>query len=172
MRKHFTYIFTKKTIVGFKAAIDRANRGLNPEYTELTEMLAEHPDYKVKEKIFKKKEGKKTYSNLTFDRMEDYIKARFADEDTLNAKLIEFEAVKTIAEVKGAKYPLTKKWFLNTYKEYKENDVSEQERAEKVKALAQEAMKKAIEALGGADALKETLAETKPETTQTAEKVA
>ena len=169
MRKHFTYNFVKKTINGSKAAIDRANKGKNPEYTELTEMLAEHPDYKVKVKSPKKKEGKKTYSNLTFERMEDYIKTQYADEETLNAKMIEFEAVKTIAEVKGAKYPLTKKWFLNTYKNYKENDVSEQERAEKEKALAQEAAKKAIEALGGIEALKETFAEIKRETAQTEE---
>ena len=40
-----------------------------------------------------------------------------------------FEAVKRIAEMKGSKYPLTKKWFLNAYPEYKENEVKENETA-------------------------------------------
>ena len=35
-----------------------------------------------------------------------------------------FEKVQEIAEAKGAKYPLTKKWFLKTYPEYKENEAS------------------------------------------------
>jgi hypothetical protein len=40
---------------------------------------------------------------------------------------MEFESVKTVAETKGAAYPLTKKWFLSTYPKFKENNVSEEE---------------------------------------------
>lgn len=123
MRTHFNYNFVEKTIIGTKAAINRANRGLNPEYNELTAMLTTHPDFKVVEKNIQKKEGKKTYSNLTFKRMEEYISL----QNNSKEKLIEFEAVKAVAEAKGAKYPLTKKWFLATYKEYKESDISESE---------------------------------------------
>ena len=32
-----------------------------------------------------------------------------------------------IAEMKGSKYPLTKKWFQNTYPDFKENAVKENE---------------------------------------------
>lgn len=123
MRKHFNYDFINKTIIGTKAAINRANKGLNPEYNELTEMLTTHPDFRVAEKNIQKKEGKKTYSNLTFKRMKEYISL----QDNSKEKLIEFEAVKAVAEAKGAKYPLTKKWFLATYEEYKESDISESE---------------------------------------------
>ena len=125
MRKHFTYNFIDRTINGSKAAINRANKGMNPEYTELTEMLAEHPDFKVIVKSPTKKEGKKTYKKLTFERMEEYITTQFKDTTILDKKIIELKSIMEVAETKGAKYPLTKKWFLATYKEYKVNDVAE-----------------------------------------------
>ena len=59
-------------------------------------------------------------------------------------KLLEFEAVKKVAEAKGAKYPITKKWFLNEYPEYKTNEatINEEEilkkAAEKIAALDNE----------------------------------
>lgn len=123
MTTHFTYNFVEKTIIGSKSSINKANKGMNPEYNELTAMLSAHPDFTVKEKTIEKKEGKKTYSNLTFKRMKDYISL----QTNSKAKLIEFEAIMTVASVKGAKYPLTKKWFLATYTEYKENNVTENE---------------------------------------------
>ena len=42
MKAHFTYNFVEKAIIGSKAAINRANKGMNPEYTELKKMLAEY----------------------------------------------------------------------------------------------------------------------------------
>jgi len=136
MNKKFNYNFIEKTIVGSNAAIKRANKGLNPEFKELTEMLAQHHDFTVVTKVIDKNEGKKTYSKLTFDRMEDYIRTQFSDKETLNAKIVEFKAIQKVADAKGAKYPLTKKWFLATYPEYKENSVSEAEISEEAKALA------------------------------------
>lgn len=132
MRTHFTYNFVEKTIVGSKAAINRANKGMYPEYNELTNMLADHPDFRVKEKLIEKKEGKKTYSKLTFDRMEEYISL----QDNSETKLIEFKAIMTVAEAKGAKYPLTKKWFLATYAEYKNSDITEVSSTETTKKTA------------------------------------
>ena len=123
MKKHFNYDFTNQAIVGSKAAINRANKGMNPEYTELTRMLAAQPTYKVVEKAIKTNDKKQKYSNLTFDRMEEYIKT-LTDS---SQKLIELEAVKKVAAAKGAKYPLTKKWFLAKYPEYKEHNITEED---------------------------------------------
>ena len=117
MNKKFNYNFVEKTIVGSNAAIQRANRGLNPEFKELTDMLAQHPDFTVTAKIIEKKEGKKTYRALTIERMAVYISLQ-ADSD---AKMVEFNTIQKVAETKGAKYPLTKKWFLEKYPEYKDN---------------------------------------------------
>ena len=123
MNKHFTYDFVNKAIIGSKAAITKANRGQNPEYAELTKMLAAHPDFTVRVKDIQKKEGKKTYSKLTIKKMEEYISLQTESKN----KLIEFKAVVAVAEAKGAKYPLTKKWFLATYKDYKETVIFETE---------------------------------------------
>ncbi len=147
MKRTFTYNFVEKTIVGSKAAIERANRGLNPEYAELTEMLAAHPEFKVSVKNIQKKEGKKTYNRLTFDRMREYIETQFSNKEELNEKLAELEAIKAIAKAKKAMYPFTKKWFLNTYPEFKENEVSETERAELQKAITEEQKARAAAAL-------------------------
>lgn len=63
MNKKFNYNFVEKTIVGSNAAIQRANKGLNPEFKELTDMLAQHPDFTVVKKVIEKKENKKTYDS-------------------------------------------------------------------------------------------------------------
>ena len=136
MKTRFTYNFIEKAIIGSKAAIERANKGKNPEYAELSGMLAAHPDFTVRVKDIQKKEGKKTYSKLTFERMEEYIRTQFADKKILNEKLIEFKAIQKVAEAKGAKYPLTKKWFLATYPSFKENEISKEETTEEEKVLA------------------------------------
>ena len=138
MNKHFTYNFVAKTIVGSKASIKKANAGKNPEYTELTSMLAEHPDFNVVEKVIQKKENKKTYSKLTFDKMKEYIETQADSEN----KLIEFEAVQKIAAAKGAKYPLTKKWFLSTYPEFSENEIISSQTETLIAAALEKAEKK------------------------------
>lgn len=127
MNTIFTYNFVNKTIIGSKAAIARANKGINPEYNELTSMLAEHPNFSVVEKNIKKNDDKKTYSGLTIETMKAYIKTL----DNSRSKLIEFEAIQVVAEAKGAKYPLTKKWFLNTYPEFKNSELAINEEVQK-----------------------------------------
>ena len=52
--------------------------------------------------------------------MKEYILTQPDSENRVKV----FEKVQEIAEAKGAKYPLTKKWFLKTYPEYKENEAS------------------------------------------------
>ena len=121
MNTHFTYNFVDKTIVGSKRSISRANKGLNPEYAELCSKLAEQPTFKVVEKVINQNTNKKTYQKLTFDRMRGYIALLSNSEK----RLAELEAVIQVAEARGAKYPLTKKWFLATYPEYKENEILE-----------------------------------------------
>lgn len=120
MKNYFNYDFINKAIVGSSSAIKRANAGNGREYRELSRMLAEHPDFKVMPKEIKGNPEKKKYHGLTFDRMKEYILTQPDSENRVKV----FEKVQEIAEAKGAKYPLTKKWFLKTYPEYKENDTT------------------------------------------------
>lgn len=123
MNAIFTYNFVNKTIVGTKSAINRANKGLSPEYDMLCKMLADHPDFTVVEKQINHKADKKKYNGLTLPRMKEYIETQPKSEERLR----EFAAIQKVAAAKGAKYPLTKKWFLATFPEFKENNVSEAE---------------------------------------------
>ena len=89
------------------------------EYYELRQAMTENPGFSI---VFKAIE-KKTYNGLTFAVMKAYIESQPNSEKRLKV----FEAVKRIAEMKGSKYPLTKKWFLSTYPSFKNSSVSEDE---------------------------------------------
>lgn len=89
------------------------------EYKELRRAILDNPTAQI---IFKTSD-KKTYKALTFKVMEAYIKTQSDSEKML----MKFEAVKRIAKAKGSLYPLTKKWFLKAYPDFKENAVSEAE---------------------------------------------
>ena len=123
MTKKFNYNFVTKQIIGSNASIAKANKGIEPEYSELTSMINAQPTFSVVAKTIKHKAGKKLYRDLTFERMAEYIRLQ-ADSA---ARMVEYNAIQKVAEAKGAKYPLTKKWFLATYPEYKENCVSNSE---------------------------------------------
>ena len=123
----------EKTIVISKAYYKKACVYGSSEYYEFRAVMSENEGYTVE---FKSSE-KKTYKELTFARMEKYI------ETQPNSKkmLITFQAVQKIAEQKGCKYPLTKKWFLENYPSYKENNVSADERSALEKELTEKSTK-------------------------------
>lgn len=110
------------TLVMTKAFYKKACIFGSEEYYMLRDAKAHNDGYTVAFKCDIAK--KKTYGGLSFKTMEAYIKTQPDSE----ARLMEYE-VKQIAEIKGGKYPLTKKWFLMTYPEFKKNEVSAQEQA-------------------------------------------
>lgn len=114
MKTIFTLNFVNKSIVGTKTAITRANKCLEPEYSELCALLEKHPGFKVEVKKIDQKKEKKTYSGLTFKAMKDYI----ATQENSKIMLIKFEKVMELATAQGAKYPVTKKWFLKNYPDF------------------------------------------------------
>lgn len=143
-RNSITVNHEDKTLTVSKAFYKKASVFGSREYYELRKAKAENESYSI---TFKTSD-KKTYKALTFKRMEEYINTQSDSE----SRLMEFEAVKQIAEIKGSKYPMTKKWFLMTYPEYKENEVSEAEVSETLagkKAKAQAEAEKKIAVLEG-----------------------
>ena len=110
-----------KTITITKAYYKRACTYGTAEYYEFRTIMSENTGFTVAFKTIEKK----TYKDLTFERMAEYIKTQPNSEK----QLVVFAAVQNIAEKKGSKYPLTKKWFLKNYPEYKENEVSAAETA-------------------------------------------
>ena len=135
--KKFTVDFADKAIKCSKAAYDRACKGKEPEYSELCDLVKRHPTFDVKIKTASETATKKMYRNLTFDKMREYIKTQPNSEENL----AEMDIVIEIATAKNAKYPLTKKWFLAKFPEYKENEaaaVAEEEKQAKRAELAAE----------------------------------
>ena len=118
--KKFTVDFADKAIKCSRKAYERACKGMNPEYDELCALVEKHPNFDVKIKTASETATKKMYGNLTFDKMREYIKTQPNSEENL----AEMEMVIEIAEAKNAKYPLTKKWFLAKFPEYKENEAA------------------------------------------------
>ena len=121
MKTNIAIDLEKNTVIVSNTFYKKASLYGTPEYYELRQAMIENP----KAEIIFKSIHKKTYNGLTFKVMKSYIEAQPNSEKQLKV----FEAVKRIAEMKGSKYPLTKKWFLNAYTEYKENEVKEKETA-------------------------------------------
>lgn len=61
------------------------------------------------------KSNKITYPNLTYDRMEQFIKTCLPKTESVSA-LAEFKKIKTEADSKDAPYSYVKSWFLSKYK--------------------------------------------------------
>ena len=104
----FSINFTNNTIYGSKSALKKASNPNTAEHKELMKVLAEHPTFKVAEK--EPNENKNTYKDMDFKFMRNYINAQ-PNADELMA---EFETAKAMF---GGKYPLVKKWFLDTFKD-------------------------------------------------------
>ena len=116
MKKNISVDAIESTLTISKAFYKKASVFGTPEYKELRQAISECPSFTI---LFKTSD-KKTYNGLSFERMEDYIKTQKNSEKYL----VEFASVQKVAKAKGSLYPLTKKWFLETYPEYKENSVA------------------------------------------------
>lgn len=109
MKKNiFTINFTNNTISGSKSALKKASNPASDEYKELTAKMAAHPTFKVVEKEPNAK--KNTYEGLNFPMMRAYISTLHNAEEMM----AEFETAKAMF---NGKYPLMKKWFLDTFKD-------------------------------------------------------
>ncbi len=110
----FTINFFDRTITGTKASFAKAGKGYGPEYEELAAKMAAHPEFQlvIKEQKTKSTRAKKTYDGLDFPFMEAYIETL----DNALEMMAKYKAVKKMAKDCGTKtYPLTKKWFLDTF---------------------------------------------------------
>ena len=108
-----------ETITISETFYKRASKYGTAEYKALRNAFKENRTFEV---VFKTSE-KNSHKGLTFKRMETYIRTQPNSEANLKV----FEAVKVVAKSKGRLYPLTKKWFLKNFPEYKNNEVSANE---------------------------------------------
>ena len=98
-----------------------AKAAMNPtstEYKDLAEVMANHPDYEVAQRVIKQNAHKEKYKGLTYERMRDYIILHSTPEEEA-AAVAEFDEMILISKchAQAYRYPTIKKWFLNKYPE-------------------------------------------------------
>lgn len=108
-----------RTITLSKAFAKAAGRVGTAEYEELMLAMKDHPDYGVELRSIKKKEGKKSYHNLTYENMREYICGFLDDENSRATAIATFEKIQAYSKIQAGAYAYVKNWFLNTYPEYK-----------------------------------------------------
>lgn len=83
-----------------------------PEYTTLMQLRCDNPGFVIELRSIKKKEGKKSYRNLTYKHMEEYI---ITLEGKESETLKEFNNVLKLSKVQAGPYAYVKTWFLGKY---------------------------------------------------------
>ena len=114
-KSNITINAIENTIIVSKSFYKKASTYGTSEYQELRKAMNENSGFAISFKTIEKK----TYNGLDFARMEAYIKTQPKSAE----RLAEFEEIKKVASAKGSLYPLTKKWFFETYPEYKTSEI-------------------------------------------------
>ncbi len=86
----------------------------SPEYKTMLQLRTENPGFEIVLKEIKKKEGKKSYRNLTYANMREYIITR---EGAKSETVAEFDRIHALSKVQAGPYAYVKTWFLSKYGE-------------------------------------------------------
>ena len=116
MKNLFAINFAANTIVASKTTLKKASVPNSPEYKALMKLMKQNPTFTVAEKDIKKAEGKNTYKGLNDDFIKQYISIQ-TNADDLNKQYAK------AAEM--GKFPLVRKWFLNTFKNFNMDEAKE-----------------------------------------------
>ena len=90
----------------------------NTEYQMLQDVRRDYPDYQVVTRRIKKNHAKECYKGLTYAYMRDYITRH---SGTRSKEYQTFSEMIDISKCHSDafRYPVIKKWFLDTYEEIK-----------------------------------------------------
>lgn len=116
------------TIIVTKKYLKEAGIIGSEAYENLANVRKDLPDYQIVQREIRKKQGKKTYGKLTYERMVEFIAAH-KGENSL-AAMADFQRVKQLSKAHSGSYAFVKAWFLNRYKdEFNAETESEEEEA-------------------------------------------
>ena len=129
-----------KAIYFRKSFLEATGNMKNPEYQELMELQAKHPDFKLLTwNIAKPEKKKETYKGLTIEQMDAFLqwkyKGKKEEYDTVKA---EFDGIKNFCDGfhKASSSGTLKSWFLGQYKDEYLDWAKEQVKLAKNKAKA------------------------------------
>ena len=109
MKNLFAIDFANNTIVASKTTLKKASIPNSAEYKALMKLMKQNPTFTITEKVIKEATGKKTYEGLNKAFIEKYI--------SIQSNAADLKAQYEQAAKMG-KFPLVRKWFLNTFKNF------------------------------------------------------
>lgn len=108
MKNLFAYDFTTNTYYASKTTLKKASNPNSAEYKALMKLLSQTPKASVAEKYIKPAIGKDNHKGVTKKFIEAYISIQSNADDLKQ----QYEN----ANKKG-KFPLVRKWFIDTFKD-------------------------------------------------------
>ena len=122
MNKGYEIDFVNERIIVSKAFLKAAGTLGTPEYNEMLTLRSENPGFPFIQREITKREGKKSYRNLTYANMREYIITREGEKSDTVA---EFDRVVALSKVQAGPYAYVKTWFLKKYgEEFRNEDES------------------------------------------------
>lgn len=106
-----------KTIRISKDFARKASTIATTEYNELKQLMNDFPDYTIAQRKNETNSKKVTYANLSYTKMEDYIRIRTGND---SSSLQQFDSVLKLSRVQAGSYAYVKKWFLATFPDYRD----------------------------------------------------
>ena len=107
MKNLFAYDFTTNTYYASKTTLKKASNPNSAEYKALMKLMSQTPKAFVAEKYIKPAVGKDTHKGLTKKFIEAFISIQ-SNADDLR---LQYENAN-----KMGKFPLARKWFIDTFK--------------------------------------------------------
>lgn len=105
-----------KTIRISKDFARKASTIANPEYNELKQLMNDFPNYTIAQRTNETNSKKVTYANLSYTKMEDYIRSRTGNDPSI---LQQFDSVLRLSKIQSGPYAYVKKWFLQNFPDYR-----------------------------------------------------
>lgn len=97
----------------------------SPEYKELMQARRDNPTFRIVLREIKKKVGKKSYRNLTYENMRAFITAKEHDETIRKDRLEQLDKVIALSKIQPGPYAYVKVWFLDLYGDEFPTDTNE-----------------------------------------------
>ena len=114
--------FTESMIIATKGFLKEAGIIGSTAYCELAQVRRDYPGFPIVQREISKKQNKRTYSNLTYERMVEFIKSLEDGEGKASTALQEFERVRMLAKETRGRYAFVKSWFLKRYRDQIKTD--------------------------------------------------
>lgn len=102
-----------KQIIAKKSFLKEASKIGSQAYNRLVALRQDYPEYKIFPREIAKKQGKKSYGQLTYKTMAEYIEAK--EGKNAPTVLAEFEQIKHNSKSQSGPYAFVKMWFLTHY---------------------------------------------------------